>query len=159
MYKKSDNSIVNIQKMIDFSKRLDLKVFITEQNPIKLGGTVKSLVKQKHEGIYRKMSFSCIDCRDLIKELKAKKIKNILICGIESHICILQSSIDLLRIGFNIHIISDAIKSRKSYDHNIAISRLMEAGIIITTTETVIFELCRSAEHKNFKSISKIIKQ
>ena len=88
-----------------------------------------------------------------------KTIENILICGLESHICVLQSAIDLIKSNFNVYVIADSIQSRGEYDHRMSIERLRDSGATISTTETSIFELCKSSENKNFKSISQIIKR
>ena len=151
--------IVNIKKIIDASALMELRIYLTEQNPKKLGGTISAVIPQSEFKKYTKSQFSCIECSNLIDDLINNNIKNILVCGIESHICILQSSIDLIRNNFNVYIISDAIQSRKIYDHEISLIRLRDSGAIISTTETSIFELCKTADHKDFKGISKIIKR
>ena len=106
-----------------------------------------------------KLSFSCIECHNLLNNLFEKKIKNIIICGIETHICILQSALDLYKLGFNIHVISDAVESRNEDDKRVALKRLVHSDITISTTEMAIFEICRTSKRSEFKEISAIIKK
>ncbi len=149
----------NIQKVVDASNIFNIKVFATEQNPEKLGSSEGLIAINTLENKYSKMDFSCIGCDKLMKELKSKKITNILICGVETHICVLQSAIDLWENHFNVHVIADATKSRKEYDHKLALQRMKEIGIAITTTETAIFEICSTAKRQEFRNISEIIKR
>ena len=155
----SKGLVNNVRKIVDSCSLLGVSIHITEQNPEKLGETVSSVLPKLEYIKYTKSSFSCIECLELIKKLKKDNIENILICGLESHICVLQSSLDLIRSGFNVYVIADSIKSRGSYDHEISIARLRDSGAIISTTETTIFELCQSSANQNFKSISQIIKR
>ena len=105
------------------------------------------------------MDFSCIGCNDLLDHLKKREIKDILICGIESHVCVLQTVIDLINLDYQTFIAIDAISSRNSIDHETAIKRIQSSGGILSTTETAIFELCKTASSKHFKDLSKLIKQ
>ncbi len=151
--------VSNVKKIVDTSILLNLSIYITEQNPEKLGKTIPVIPSEANYKKYSKSSFSCIECLDLIKDLNKKNIKNILMCGLESHICIFQSAMDLLRSNFNIYIISDAISSRSQNNHQISMARLRDLGAIISTVEMAIFELCRSSKNKNFREISQIIKR
>ena len=149
----------NIRKLILASNILKFDKFFTEQNPEKLGTTINKLVGDEDIHVYTKMSFSCIVCNDLIKSLEDKKIKNLVLCGIESHICVQQTAIDLMNKGFNIFIAIDAIGSRKSIENHTAIRRLEASGAIATTCESIIFEWCMTADRAEFKAISKLIRE
>ena len=94
-----------------------------------------------------------------MEELSKKNVENILIAGIETHVCVLQTALDLRTKGFNIYVIADAVMSRRSYDHNIALQRMAYSGLTISTTEMSIFEICRTSNRKEFKEISSIIKR
>ena len=154
----SDDLIMNILKISEACDFLNVSKYITEQNPEKLGNTVKEIIKGNELSNISKMSFSCAESEDLIKKLKSRKIVNILLVGIETHICILQSAFDLYRIGFNVQVIADSVMSRKRIDHEIAIKRISHSGIQVTTTETAIFELCKTARHPKFRELSRIVK-
>ena len=148
----------NINKLIESSLILRVHQYFTEQNPEKLGSTTQSITKDKQIKSYSKMSFSCIECKGLIRDIKTKNIKNLVLCGIETHICVQQTAIDLKNRGINIFVPIDAVGSRYSIDHETAIRRLQYAGVIITSTESIIFEWCKSADREEFKSISNIVK-
>ena len=94
----------------------------------------------------------------LFEELNNKKISNLIICGFETHICIQQSVLEFLKKGYEVLIISDAMGSRNNLDHEIALQRMLNKGAIITTTESIIFEMCKTSDRKEFKEIRDIIK-
>ena len=148
----------NINKLIESSLILRVHQYFTEQNPEKLGSTIQSITKDKQITSYSKMSFSCIECKGLIRDIESKNIKNLVLCGIETHICVQQTAIDLKNRGINIVVPIDAVGSRYSIDHETALRRLAYAGVIITSTESIIFEWCKSADREEFKSISNIVK-
>tara|TARA_Y100001968_G_C19235510_1_gene656679 strand:- start:3 stop:611 length:609 start_codon:yes stop_codon:yes gene_type:complete len=150
--------IFNIKKLIDVSNLLKVPIAITEQNPLKLGRTLGLILCSKEYPIFDKMEFSCSKNKYFMDYLKKHNFKNIIICGIESHICILQTSIELLEKGLNILIPRDAIGSRKEIDNETAFSRLILSGAVPSTTESIICELCKTSSRKEFKEVSKILK-
>ena len=150
--------IFNIKKLIDACNLLNVRIAITEQNPLKLGMTLESVLENNKYPKFEKMEFSCSKNDRFINYIKKYDFKNIIVCGIESHICILQTSIDLLTKGFNILIPRDAIGSRSDIDNDTAFLRLISSGAVASTTESLICELCKSSNRKEFREISKIIK-
>ncbi len=150
--------IFNIKKLIDTCNLLNVSIAITEQNPLKLGGTLESILEYKEYPKFEKTEFSCSKKKSFIDYIKKNNFKNIIVCGIESHICILQTSIDLLRNGLNILIPRDAIGSRKKIDNDTAFLRLILSGAVASTTESLICELCKTSSRKEFKEVSKILK-
>jgi isochorismate hydrolase len=150
--------IFNIKKLIEICNLLDVRIAITEQNPLKLGKTLESITNNKEYPKFEKMEFSCSKNKKLIKYINKYNFKNIIVCGIESHICILQSSIDLLQIGLNVLIPRDAIGSRNEIDNDTAFLRLILSGAVASTTESLICELCKTSNRKEFREISKILK-
>ena len=153
-----DSITKNIHKLLSAYQILDENIFISEQNPIKLGKTVPKLLPKKGFNKIQKMDFSLASCQNLSEKLNNKKITNLIICGFETHICIQQSVLELLQKGFEVLVISDAIGSRNNLDHEIALQRMLNKGAIITTTESIIFELCKTSDRKEFKEIRNIIK-
>tara|TARA_Y100001968_G_scaffold323881_1_gene362273 strand:- start:163 stop:771 length:609 start_codon:yes stop_codon:yes gene_type:complete len=151
--------ISNTIKLIDAANTLNTPIFHTEQNPIKLGGTIQKIRELLSLNSFSKMSFSCMGCKDLTKKLKKYQIKNIIICGIEAHVCVLQTALDLIEQKYSVHIILDAISSRNSLDRDTAFQRLQAKGAILSTTETIIFEICKTSEREEFRQVSKIIKR
>jgi len=103
--------------------------------------------------------FSCRECDSTFKELSSQGVHNLLICGIESHICVAQSSLDLLSQGFNVFVCVDAVGARHAIDHETALRRLENSGVVLTTTEAVLFEWCEKSGSDQFKQISKIVQQ
>ncbi len=150
--------IFNIKKLIDACNLLNVRIAITEQNPLKLGMTLESVIDNNKYPKFEKMEFSCSKNDRFINYIKKYDFKNIIVCGIESHICILQTSIDLLTKGFNIIIPRDAIGSRSDIDNDTAFLRLISSGAVASTTESLICELCKSSNRKEFREISKILK-
>ena len=149
----------NIKRLIDSCVLLNIEIAISEQNPSKLGETTNEILPLKELMKFEKMDFSCLNNNTFRNYLKRKSLKNIILCGIESHICILQTSLDLLANNFNVLIPRDAIGSRRIIDNETAFIRLTSSGAIPSTTESIICELCKNASRKEFKDISRILKR
>lgn len=149
----------NTIKLIKGFKVLNLPVYYTEQYPKGLGHTSQKILREL-DGLnaVQKMSFSCSGAENLYDELKAKQLKQIVVCGIESHVCVQQSVLDLLVNNFQVNLIADAVSSRKEIDYNIALDRMRINGAEITTTESVLFELLEVCGTPEFKEVSKIVK-
>ena len=154
---KKDSITKNIKKLKDAYQILEENIFLSEQNPFKLGATIPELLPKAGFKKIEKMDFSLANIPEFLKELKNKKITNLMVCGIETHICIQQTVLDCLEKGFEVILISDAMSSRNKLDHEIALQRMIQRGAILTTTESIIFELCKTADRKEFKEIRNII--
>ena len=152
-----DSITKNIKKLINAYQVLEENIFVSEQNPLKLGVTIPELTPIAGFRKFEKMEFSLAKIEEFLKELKDKKITNLIVCGIETHICIQQTVLDSLQKGFEVILISDAMGSRNRADHEIALQRMTQSGAFITTTESIIFELCKTADRKEFKEIKNII--
>ena len=152
-----DSIINNIKKLKNAYQILEENIIVSEQNPLKLGATIPELLPKVAFKKIEKMEFSLANIQEFLEELKNKKITNLIVCGIETHICIQQTVLDCLRKGFEVMIISDAMGSRNRVDHEIALQRMIQRGAILTTTESIIFELCKTADRKEFKEIRNII--
>ena len=154
---QKDSIIKNIKKLIDAYQLLEENIFVSEQNPYKLGVTIPELLPKAGYKKIEKMEFSLANIQEFSKELKNKKISNLIVCGIETHICIQQTVLDCLQKGFEVIIVSDAMSSRSKIDHEIALKRMSQRGAILTTTESIIFELCKTSDRQEFKEIRNII--
>ena len=154
---KKDSITKNIKKLIEVYQILEENIFISEQNPFKLGTTISELLPKNGFKKIEKMEFSLANIQEFLEELKNKKSTNLIFCGIETHICIQQTALDCLQKGFEVILVSDAMSSRNRLDHEIALQRMVQHGAILTTTESIIFELCKTADRKEFKEISNII--
>ena len=152
-----DLIIKNVKKLLNAYQILEENIFVSEQNPLKLGGTIPELLPKARFRKIEKMEFSLAKIEDFTKEIKNKKVTNLIVCGIETHICIQQTVLDCLEKGFEVFLISDSMGSRNRVDHEIALKRMTQKGAILTTTESIIFELCKTADRKEFKEIKNII--
>ena len=153
-----DSIIENIEKLLKAYQILDENIFVSEQNPLKLGNTIPNLLPKVNFNKIQKMDFSLACRKDLLDELDNKKITNLIVCGFETHICIQQSVLEFLKKGYEVSVISDAMGSRNNLDHEISLQRMLHKGAIITTTESIIFEICKTSDRQEFKEISNIIK-
>jgi len=149
----------NCIKLIQGFKILNLPIFYTEQYPKGLGPTSHLLLKEL-EGLsaIQKTSFSCLGAGNLFQRLRDNNIKQVVVAGIESHVCIQQTVLDLLANDFQVDVCTDAVSSRKENDFDTAIERMRNNNSEITTVESVLFELMEDSRTEEFKKISAIIK-
>jgi nicotinamidase-related amidase len=149
----------NTLKLIKGFKILGLPIYFTEQYPKGLGPTLQA-IKDELENLepYDKMSFSCSGARNLFDDLKRKNISQLVVCGIEAHVCVQQTILDLIENNFQVNLAADAVSSRKEIDYKIAIDRMRFVGCEITTTESILFELLNVCGTNQFKEISKLVK-
>jgi len=149
----------NIEVLLKGSTELKIPVILSEQYKKGLGETLFSL-KQCFEPIHsiEKISFSCLGNASFYDFLAKANKKHVILVGIESHICVLQTAIDLKANNYEPIVVIDAVSSRKELDKIIAIERLIQEGVILTTCESLLFEWCRKAGTDEFKAISKLVK-
>ena len=155
-----ENLVTNAVKIIHGAKVLGLPVIWTEQNPRGLGSTLPEIrehIPADSEPII-KLSFSCCAEPAFLDKLNATGRKQALVLGIESHVCVLQTVIDLIHNGYNPIVVEDCISSRKPNDKLMAIERMRKEGATITTYEAILFELLRYSGGETFKGISKLVK-
>jgi len=151
--------VKNTVKLIEGFNILNVPIFITEQYRKGLGPTEKQILDALTKpAIVEKINFSCCAAIPFMKQLRSKNIKQVVVCGIETHVCVLQTCLDLLAEGFQVYLVTDAISSRRRLDHQTAIDRMQNAGVIFTTTETALFELLEQAGTPEFKQISQLVK-
>jgi len=155
---RHETLVENTLKLIRGSKVLNLPVYYTEQYPKGLGETAALLKEELDGNAIQKMSFSCGGAGDLFEEFKQKGYSQIVICGIESHVCVQQTVLDLLANDFQVNVAADAVSSRKDIDYSIALDRMKANGAEVTTTESILFELLNVCGTDEFKAISKLVK-
>lgn len=154
-----DMVIENTLKLIKGFKVLNLPIFYTEQYPKGLGSTASKLLDELHGlNSIQKMSFSCFGADSLFERLIANKISQVVAVGIESHVCVQQTVLDLLANNFQVNVPADAVSSRREFDYNISLKRLIKNKAEVTTTESVLFELLGVCGTEEFKEISRIVK-
>lgn len=135
---------------------LQLPVFVTEQYPQGLGQTISDLKKEAR--CFEKVAFNALEDKNLLEMIKNTGKKQIIICGIETHICVHQTVCALLKEGFDVTVALDACGSRAEDEYNFALDNMKYQGANIKTTEMIIFELLRTAKHPAFKEIQALIK-
>jgi nicotinamidase-related amidase len=148
----------NIRRLLDAAAILDVPRFATEQYPDKLSPTVAELLERLPPPA-SKLSFSSAACCPVFDQWRADLRYRILVCGIETHVCIAQTAFDLTAAGWMVYVAVDATGARCDVDHETALRRLESAGIILTTTEMAMFEWCRVAGTPEFKKISALAKE
>ena len=151
--------VVNTLKLIKGFKVLNIPVFYTEQYPKGLGHTLPEIKNELGESeLFEKMSFSCSGAGNLFSKFDELKRNQIIVCGIEAHVCVQQTVLDLLENNFQVNVAADAVSSRKEKDYSVALNRMENLGAEITTTESILFELLNVCGTDQFKQISKIVK-
>ena len=157
--RKHENLMENLLKLLRGFKVMQLPVFYTEQYPKGLGPTVAELKDELSEiEAVQKMSFSCSGAGDLFDDLKKKNIEQVVVCGIESHVCVQQTVLDLISAGFQVDVAADGVSSRKKIDYKIALERMRQNGAEVTTVESILFELLNVCGTDQFKAVSKLVK-
>eukprot|EP00088_Acartia_fossae_P033713 TRINITY_DN3454_c0_g1_i1.p1 TRINITY_DN3454_c0_g1~~TRINITY_DN3454_c0_g1_i1.p1 ORF type:complete len:213 (-),score=37.93 TRINITY_DN3454_c0_g1_i1:642-1244(-) len=154
-----DEIAVNISRMVEGAKLLEIPLVVTEQYPQGLGNTVSSIGIYSH-GIepFVKTSFSMVT-PEVSKHLKEKlpNVSTILLTGVETHVCVINTAIDLLELGYNVHVIVDCSSSRVLKDRIFAMDRFRQMGAYLNTTESVLLSLVKDKNHPQFKPIQKLI--
>jgi isochorismate hydrolase len=145
--------------LIEGLKVLEVPLVITEQYPKGLGATVEEISSRLQKvPVIEKMSFSCCDEPAVLQETVLQNCKTIIVCGIESHVCVMQTVVDLLAAGYIAVVVEDCISSRSQEDKRVAVERMRGEGAIITTCESILFELARVSGTEEFKAISRLVK-
>lgn len=154
------NEVVkNCLHFVELAKMLEIPIVITEQYSKGLGSTVSEIrdALPSYQPI-EKLTFSCCDEPAFLNKIKQLNKKSVILTGMETHVCVLQTCIGLLKDGFNIHIVKDAVCSRTKENWQTGIEFMRDAGAVITCTETVLFQLLKIAGTEEFKAIAKRIK-
>ncbi len=149
----------NCQVLIQGLSELEIPLLVTQQYSKGLGETIpeiKSVISDFR--FIEKRNFSCCDELVVIEKLKELVAKNIIICGIESHVCVLQTAVDLKEAGFNPIVVMDCVSSRSKESIETAKERFRFEGIMMTSYESILFELARSSASPEFKAISRLVK-
>jgi nicotinamidase-related amidase len=149
----------NLVRLIKGIKILDIGIIVTVQYLKGLGDTIEPV--KEALGNYEhleKSSFSCCGDSEFMKRLNESGKKNVILCGIESHVCVLQTALDLIAKGLQPVLIEDCVSSRNLNDKKIAVERMRQEGALISTYESVLFELLEVSGTETFKQISKIVK-
>ena len=154
-----DQLAKNMSILIQGLKILGIPLLVTQQYTKGLGetiGAIKATIGDYHH--IEKMAFSCCGDEGFMNELRKLNKKNVILMGIESHVCVLQTALDLIAENFQPVLIEDCVSSRKPNDKRIAVKRIKQAGTIVSTYESILFELTEVSGTDLFKSIVKLVK-
>ena len=155
---EQEKIFANVNKLLRGAEILNLETIVTEQYPKGLGNTCKEIQLTEKQGIIEKTCFSSMLSTEVNDQLKLTNIKSLIICGVEAHICVLKTTLDALKAGYEVHVVADAVSSRTNENKQLAIKRLRHAGAYITSVEMILFQLLDYAGTDEFKAISKLIK-
>jgi nicotinamidase-related amidase len=139
---------------------LGVTVVVTEQYPKGLGGTageIRAVLPEAFEPI-EKTAFSSCGAQEFVSQLERAGARQVLLCGIEAHVCVNQTAHDLLARGYQVHLLTDCISSRTEQNRQIGFEKMRQSGALPSSTEMALFELMRDARHEQFKAIQKLIK-
>ncbi len=159
--------IENLVKLVKGVQLLDIPIIWLEQNPDKMGGTIPELRELLNgQAPITKMSFSCCGAEGFADALEASGRKQVLVAGIETHVCVYQTAVDLIRASYAAEVVVDAVSSRRASDKAVGLAKIQACGSHsagsgqghTTTVETALLELMRSAENPRFRDMLRIVK-
>lgn len=151
-----EKTIINTSKISQAAQILSIPVIITEQYPKGLGATVESITGSE-AFIMEKSSFSAFKEPEFEQKIKSLNRKQVILCGIETHICVLQTAIDLYKNGYEVYVLKDCVSSRSEEEQNSGLELLKQYSIKVITVEIALFQWLKSSKHPQFKDIQKLI--
>ncbi len=156
---KKERVAGNAVKLVHLARLFDMPVVLTEQNPARIGPTIPEIkdILPSYAPI-EKLDFDCCSLDPFMEQLKSNDIINIILTGIESHICVFQTCVSLIEKGYIVHVPRDAVDSRTEENWLTALNLMEKAGAVITSTETIIFQILKRAGTNEFKEMLKLIK-
>ncbi len=154
-----DEVAERIALMVEACKVLNLPVIVTEQYPKGLGQTVEKIKSHLPEAAepIAKIAFSACGAQEFDTRLREQHIEQVILCGIEAHVCVNQTAHDLLRLGYQVHLLSDAISARFPLNREVGLNKMIHAGAIGSSIEMALFEMC-GPDQPEFKRVQNLIK-
>ena len=148
-----------VAMLVEVAGLLGIPVVTTEQYPKGIGHTVPELAAACNETVIEKVSFGCCGEPNFLKALKNTGRTQVLITGMEAHVCVYQTVLGLLEDGYYVHLLRDAICSRNKTDYLAGVANAGQAGAVVTTAETVMFQMLQKSTHEQFRAVSKLVKE
>lgn len=148
-----------VSMLVEFAGLLDIPVVTTEQYPKGIGHTVTELAAACNDTVVEKVSFGCCGEPSFNEALKDTGRTQVLITGMEAHVCVYQTVLGLLGDGYYVHLLRDAICSRNKTDYLAGVSNARQAGAVVTTAETVMFQILQKSTHEQFRAVSRLVKE
>ena len=153
-----DRIVRNALDLVRGARELRIPIFATEQYPRGLGPSVAELLDYIPEP-HSKTTFHCCAVPQLLERLYSNHVRHVTLAGIEAHVCVAQTALELLSLGFRVQVSADAVASRHKIDWEFALRRLERAGVVVSTTEAVLFEWAERSDRPEFKALSAMIKE
>ena len=148
-----------IELLMEAAELLGMPIITTEQYPKGLGATIGILAGHIRGPVLEKDTFSCAREEKVMGVLRETGRSQVLVVGIETHVCVLQTALDLLEEGFEVHVPHDAVNSRREKDRDWALRRMLHAGVVVSSTESALFELLERCDSPEFKAAAKMLKR
>jgi nicotinamidase-related amidase len=158
MIRDKSRVLWNLRRLLDGAEATGVKALATEQYPQGLGPTVAELASRLGT-IPSKASFSCGGCEPFAAQLAALGASKVMVAGIEAHVCVQQTVLDLIAAGYRVYLPVDAVGSRYQVDYETGLKRMDSAGAALTTTEAALFEWCQVSGTPTFKKISALVRE
>ncbi len=157
---ESAQLVYNARILIETAMELDIPIIISEQYPKGLGYTDATLIKglPPNTKILEKTAFGCLGDSDIRDTLASYNRKQVIVCGIEAHVCVNQTVHQLLEAGYEVHLVEDAVSARSPKNLEVGLDKMHQSGVIPSSVEMVLFELMQDAKHPSFKKLQSLIK-
>jgi nicotinamidase-related amidase len=156
---RRDDMVANVKILVSAARRLGVPVLVTEQYPRGLGRTLPEIRALLGETpAFEKTAFSCARADGFVDQLRGLGAERVILTGIEAHVCVLLTALDLLERGFRVSVVADAVCSRRPANLEIGLDQARQAGAVVTATETVVFQLLGSADSDAFRELSKLLR-
>ncbi len=154
-----DVVVNNCLHLVELARLHSIPIVVTEQYPKGLGPTLPEITDALGDtGPVEKITFSCCGEAGFLEKVRSAGRKKIILTGMETHVCVLQTALDLMKDGYTVHLVEDAVTSRRRENKETALRFLRDAGCVVTCTETVLFQILERAGTDEFKSIARRIK-
>lgn len=148
----------NIGILLDAAQELGVPAIVTEQYVKGLGTTIPALKEKLTTPSLEKMTFSCCGGERFLEALEKTGRRQVILTGMETHVCVLQTALELLNAGYVVHLVCDAVMSRRKANWKTARKTMSQAGVVLTSTEAVLFQLLKVAGTDEFKKLSKLVR-
>lgn len=158
MYRREE-LVDNLTKLVKGIQVLEVPIIVTEQYPKGLGATIPEIAQLIPDiEPLAKVNFNCYDDENFVEKLESTERKQVIISGMESHICVYQTTRELIDHKYEVYVVTDTVSSRTPENREIGLNMMKQMGAILTSTEAVLFELLKVASGDKFKAISQIVK-
>lgn len=155
---ESEAVIENVAKLVQAMQALEVPILWLEQNPSRLGGTALDIAQHLQGQAIAKMAFSACQEQEFVDALKASGRSQFIVTGIETHICVYQTAVQLKEQGFDVEVVADAVSSRTKANKEIGLEKMKALGILPTSVEMILYELLQRADHPHFKTVLQLVK-